>query len=594
VSVTAAPLLPGYATLGPFGSGETGRRQGDPACSLRGMPMSIDVKVDFPEAARPWIPSWDPGRGDSLIASALTEQSDLSAVDRFAQFHEHANEPLQGRYYSSLIPASPPGPGQQLAFEVDLDHCSGCKACVAACHSLNGLDDGEAWRDVGLLVGGTGALPVLQHVTSACHHCLDPACLSACPVNAYEKDPITGIVKHFDDQCFGCQYCTLACPYDVPKFHAAKGIVRKCDMCSDRLQTGEAPACVQACPHEAIRIRVVDVEEVAGRTGAGEFLPGTFDPSFTNPTTRYHSLRPGDLRPADEYHVVPEHAHTPLIVMLVLTQLAVGAFLVEWVFRLSSFDVPSSATLALGLGLGYLGLAASLLHLGRPHLAYRAFLGLRHSWLSREIIAFGLFAKLATAFVAAEWLFPRLLASHPWMRILALSTVVLAGVCGVSCSVMVYHVVRRPFWRASSSGLKFAGTTLSLGLAAALVGVAASEPAAPLVVMIAVALMAATAAKLWFESRERIEGEGDGPLRRTAWLLRGPLKRPVGLRNFLGVAGGVALPALAMVGSSSGDRGAVMAAAVLSLAAATASEIIERSLFFRAVTRSKMPGGLPS
>ena len=133
---------------------------------------------------------------------------------------------------------------------------------MAACHSLNGLDDDEAWRDVGLLVGGTAGLPVIQHVTSACHHCLDPACLSACPVDAYEKDPITGIVKHLDDQCFGCQYCTLACPYDVPKFHAAKGIVRKCDMCGDRLHAGEAPACVQACPHEAIRITVVDVDDV--------------------------------------------------------------------------------------------------------------------------------------------------------------------------------------------------------------------------------------------------------------------------------------------------------------------------------------------
>ena len=65
----------------------------------------------------------------------------------------------------------------------------------------------------------------------------------ACPVNAYEKDPITGIVKHLDDQCFGCQYCTLACPYEVPKYHAGKGIVRKCDMCSSRLEVGEAPAC---------------------------------------------------------------------------------------------------------------------------------------------------------------------------------------------------------------------------------------------------------------------------------------------------------------------------------------------------------------
>ena len=121
------------------------------------------------------------------------------------------------------MPAQPPGPGQQLAFEVDLDRCSGCKACVAACHNLNGLDEGESWRDVGLVIGGMPELPVLQHVTSACHHCLDPACLNACPVDAYEKDPHTGIVRHLDDQCIGCQYCTLACPYDAPKYQRGQG-----------------------------------------------------------------------------------------------------------------------------------------------------------------------------------------------------------------------------------------------------------------------------------------------------------------------------------------------------------------------------------
>ena len=131
--------------------------------------------------------SFEPDAG--LVGFFLNEQRDLSAVERFAQFHEDADEPLQGQYYSALMPAHPPGPGQQLAFEVDLDRCSGCKACVAACHNLNGLDEGESWRDVGLVIGGMPELPVLQHVTSACHHCLAPACLNACPVDAYEKDP---------------------------------------------------------------------------------------------------------------------------------------------------------------------------------------------------------------------------------------------------------------------------------------------------------------------------------------------------------------------------------------------------------------------
>src|SRR3990172_1543075 len=181
----------------------------------------------------------------ALVDALLAEQQSLSAVDRFSRWHEDGEQSLDAKLprdeprYRSLLPATPPGPGQQYAFEVDLDRCSGCKACVVACHTLNGLDEDETWRDVGLLIGGSRAAPVMQHVTAACHHCLEPACMTACPVNAYEKDPVTGIVKHLDDQCFGCQYCTMACPYEVPNYHPGKGIVRKCDMSSSRLAVGE-------------------------------------------------------------------------------------------------------------------------------------------------------------------------------------------------------------------------------------------------------------------------------------------------------------------------------------------------------------------
>src|SRR5690606_25643091 len=158
-------------------------------------------------------------------------------------------------------PLSAPGSGEQYAFEVDLDACTGCKACVSACHSLNGLDEDEAWRDVGLLLSGPeGGESFQQHVTTACHHCLDPACASGCPVLAYEKDPDTGIVRHLDDQCFGCQYCILKCPYDVPQYSAKRGIVRKWDLCVGRLPEGEAPACAHACPTQAIRVARVATE----------------------------------------------------------------------------------------------------------------------------------------------------------------------------------------------------------------------------------------------------------------------------------------------------------------------------------------------
>src|SRR6516165_3648526 len=350
------------------------------------------------------------GEGHTLIDDLLGEQQLLTPVARFSLKHELGRLQAQAKYYRDLIPFSSPAAGQQYAFAVDLDACTGCKACVTACHSLNGLDEGETWRDVGTLFGGTPAEPVQQTVTTTCHHCLDPACMNGCPVNAYDKDSVTGIVRHLDDQCIGCQYCILKCPYDVPKYSKKRGIVRKCDMCAGRLAVGEAPACVQACPNEAIRITIVDKELIALERKNNCFLPGSPGSDYTLPTTQYHTARklPGNLLPADFYKVKPERAHTPLVVMLVLTQLSVGGFLFATVLRLLyPTDIVAALTpfhSLVALLLGLLALGASTMHLGRPLYAWRAFIGLKTSWLSREIIIFGLFAGVAMIYAGLFWL----------------------------------------------------------------------------------------------------------------------------------------------------------------------------------------------
>jgi formate dehydrogenase iron-sulfur subunit len=436
-----------------------------------------------------------------------------------------------------------------------------------------------------------------------------PACSNACPVDAYEKDPHTGIVRHLDDQCIGCQYCTLACPYDAPKYNEAKGIVRKCDMCHDRLAVGEAPACVQACPHEAIRIRVVDNTEVIARAKTGGFLPATPDPAYTLPATHFrtsHLLGPGEMQPADDHHLKPEDAHWPLIAMLVLTQLSVGGFAVE-LGALAAGSTGGLATVLQAiccLGFGWAGLAASVAHLGRPLLAYRVLIGMRHSWLSREVLAFGLFAALATVYVVVGLLSPGWFSAASGVRAALLGLVVATGSAGVACSVLVYHVVRRPFWRASYGGFKFTGTAVVLGLATALAAssiASLGHPAMPRgaifwwpITMVALSLIAAVSAKLWFEAR-LVRGfirSELSPLRKTALLLGGPLERPAGLRRLLGVVGGVVLPALAVMGAVTANPGAAAAAAVLALAASIAGEMVERYLFFTAVVKPKMPGGL--
>ncbi|EDM28952.1 molybdopterin oxidoreductase, iron sulfur subunit [Lentisphaera araneosa HTCC2155] len=416
---------------------------------------------------------------EELLKSMLQEQQELTIVSEFAQKHENQEIPLQQEYYESLIPLSKPGKGEQYAFKVNLDACTGCKACVTACHNLNGLDEDETWRSVGLLRGGSTEEAKQQHVTSACHHCLEPACSEGCPVNAYDKDEVTGIVKHLDDQCIGCQYCILKCPYEVPQFNKRMGIVRKCDMCTDRLEVGEAPACVQACPTKAISIQVVNKEEILAESMDSVVVPGAPNSEFTQPTTSFESDKPlsKNMLGSDYYSIKPQHSHPPLVGMLVLTQLSVGAFCVDTLFNLLNENALINEMQGfhsiVALVLGVLALKVSILHLGRPQFAFRAFLGLQTSWLSREILGFSVFAGLATLYAALFWIpqieslinipIPAFLKSES-LRLQLSVAVALSGIAGVICSVMVYDDCKKELWRGSITGLKFFGTTIVLGL----------------------------------------------------------------------------------------------------------------------------------
>jgi Fe-S-cluster-containing dehydrogenase component/DMSO reductase anchor subunit len=533
------------------------------------------------------------------LLELLLEEQQQTAVERFSQWHEDTATPLQARHYRDLIPLSKPAAGEQYAFEVDLDKCSGCKACVAACHNLNGLEDAELWRSVGLLHGGTTQLPVLQHVTTACHHCLEPACLEGCPVEAYEKDPVTGIVRHLDDQCIGCQYCILKCPYDVPKYSRTKGIVRKCDMCSNRLAVGEAPACVQACPTQAIRVTIVNQLEIAENAEANLFLPGAPEPGYTLPSTVYKTRKalPANLLPANYYTATPQHAHLPLVVMLVMTQMSVGAFLVEQWLRATQTSAETSAHtihLAAAFVLGMIGLTASVFHLGRPWLAYRAVMGWKTSWLSREVIAFGAFALFASLYAGLPWLpIERISNDRHVERGLGL-LVVLSGLAGVLCSTMIYASTRRVFWNPIYTGLKFLLTCLVLGLPVALLLQRVTAPseasttnvlAAALIIVSITKLLSEAAVFGWSKSRRFT------PMRRTALLMTGDLRRVTTWRFLLGIGGGILLPALLLNSSTSvANQLFVFACAILTLALCVSGELLERYLFFAAVVAPKMPG----
>lgn len=480
----------------------------------------------------------------------LAEQADLTPVERFSLAHD-AGTDLTLRAWQDRIPLSRPLPGQQYAFDVNLDTCTGCKACVTACHNVNGLDDGESFRTVGLLTGGTPAQPFQQTVTAACHHCVDPACLAGCPTNAYEKDVFTGIVAHVEGKCLGCGYCTWTCPYEVPRFNSGRGVVRKCDMCRGRLADGKEPACVSACPNGAITIAVVDTE-VVRREVAGQVLVPTAPPSgITLPTTAYHSDwgLPDGLGAAGATLGAGGRSHEPLAAMLVLTQAAAGAFAVD----LALGHRP--ATARAGLGLALVGLAISILHLGRPERAWRALAGMRHSWLSREVGALGAFGALAVLAV---------LTGSGAVGAAAAG----AGLVGVACSGMLYVVTRRPSWRVSVTGTRFLLGSL-VGGAAVATATGAGRTAGALLALALTAKLAWELACVWRPMTESVPAHR--PQLALSWTGRTRL----------------ALGAGAVVVAGAGPSGVV---ATVVLAAVLAGELLERSHFFTDASWTGMPG----
>lgn len=512
----------------------------------------------------------------------------ISAVDAFSQKKERGELPDLQQYYKELIPVGLPGSGEQFAFEVNLDKCTGCKACVAGCHSLNGLDPGETWRDIGVLQGAAATKFFLQTVTTACHHCADPACLSGCPVIAYEKEPDTGVVKHLDDQCIGCQYCTWKCPYEVPKYNPSLGIVRKCDMCVGRLREGEAPACVQSCPSQAIRITIVKKDSMRDRAGKGVFLPHSPDPRITTPSTLYVSSKeiPQDAFSVDKDHIQLKHAHLPLVGMLLFTQSAIG---LTWFGQFSDSSQKRWIAL-LAFMLVHAGLGVGALHLGRPQFMFRSFLGWKTSWMSREVIAFVAFTSTLAPWAAFSWLqyfkpelFPSVVAQ------IASGAGVASAVTGslaLFSSVMIYHDTKKPCWNLQFTLGRFAGSALWFGaLLGSFISLLVKSPSLQnWIILSAVSGVIKLAHSTW-EQWQKMNATEYSPLERswhTEWSLL-----PV---HTLAKWGGIWISLLLSLLQIFLGQTMPIYFMIPALCIFVVAEMCERYLFFTTEVSAKMPG----
>ena len=148
---------------------------------------------------------------------------------------------------------------------VDVTKCIACEECVMACVERNHLDPDLAELDRATGIDGLSAnrfstvLKVSEgrFARKSCMHCLEPSCVSACLVGGISKSS-EGPVIYDPAKCIGCRYCMLACPFHIPRYQWDKTtpLMAKCDMCYDRITNGELPACVEACPQNALTFGV--------------------------------------------------------------------------------------------------------------------------------------------------------------------------------------------------------------------------------------------------------------------------------------------------------------------------------------------------
>jgi len=401
--------------------------------------------------------------GDSNLLVRLTEDTSGNAGQSCSAGLDDAPA-FAG--FPALIPQRPLTEGEQYRFHFNMTKCIGCRSCEVACNEQNGNPAAITWRRTGELESGSYPDTQRHYLSMGCNHCVDAECLRGCPVDAYTKDPITGIVLHSTDACIGCQYCVWNCPYSVPQFNPERGVVGKCDMCRGRLEEGLEPACVNACPEAAIEIEIVNIAEWRANYSAAEG-PGMPSAGHTVSTTRITLPEPtaSALERVDSGQIRPEQAHWSLVFMTTLMQAVCGALIF-----LMLHHALNTVRLALLLAITGVALTLSTLHLGRPAYAWRALKMWRRSWLSREVLLFTLFASAlfaATVATAAEAL--HYTAAYRFVGPLDWATAIL-GVAGTLASACIYLVPARPSWNMLHTPVDFLLSAGVLGafLAAAL------------------------------------------------------------------------------------------------------------------------------
>ena len=216
------------------------------------------------------------------------------------------------------------------AMVIDQNRCIGCWTCALGCKQMNNEPLGFFWNRIlttapGDTTGETtsvldapasdnidvpaGTFPnvAMAYLPVACQHCTDAPCVKVCPVGAtFRRDDGTVLVDY--ERCIGCRYCIAACPYGIRVFNwgdaqqpvdftigygkdyrttdgrlvftpdRPRGVVEKCTLCVELIDTGEDPFCVQVCPVGArifgdLNDPESEVSQLVEQGGATQLLP---------------------------------------------------------------------------------------------------------------------------------------------------------------------------------------------------------------------------------------------------------------------------------------------------------------------------------
>lgn len=156
---------------------------------------------------------------------------------------------------------------------IKVDKCLGCKSCEMACaveHSQS-KDLYEAIHEtptprarVSVNQGADFAVPL------QCRHCEDAPCMEICPTKALDRADKDSPIVIDHDLCIGCKWCILACPFGVINLDDQNRVITKCDQCFERVERGEKPACVSACPTGALEFK--EMKEILAEKREGTLV----------------------------------------------------------------------------------------------------------------------------------------------------------------------------------------------------------------------------------------------------------------------------------------------------------------------------------